>query len=363
MECQLTPRQTKILWATIQSYVATAEPVGSKTLANQYNLGVSTATIRNDLALLEQGGLLFQPHTSAGRVPSDSGYRVYVNNLLESDTDPTQHDLFQMLSERLRDQLGEDLDGVLSRAARILAKLSGCIAVIMAPETRSAVIHHIQLVAVDAERIMVIMVTNTYQTQSVLVNLAEVDPEGEIISNPLDHLSVDELSQELQVLSNFFSLKLRGKRVQELQDLSWLELDQAFQFYADWLRYVFKQVAKKCLTSGPSPLYTSGVTELMRQPEFAQTQQVQSVLQLIEDNQSELTEILWLDQPSQLAIYIGTENSLESIHHCTLMTSTYHRHDQSVGSISLLGPTRMAYRQSIAAIQAAAAYLSEAMTP
>jgi heat-inducible transcription repressor HrcA len=128
MKLELTPRQRKILWATVRSYIATAEPVGSKTLAQSYNFGVSTATIRNDLATLEQVGLLFQPHTSAGRVPSDFGYRVYVNDLLTSANSggiphdapqPDPHPALQQLMDQLGRELGDDLDSLLQRVAQL----------------------------------------------------------------------------------------------------------------------------------------------------------------------------------------------------------------------------------------------------
>ncbi len=369
MERQLTLRQHKILRATVRSYVETAEPVGSKALAEQYDLGVSSATIRNDLATLEQEGLLFQPYTSAGRIPSDSGYRVYVNALLDSQILPwaepqvKHHPIRQQVLDELGQQ-GNDLDDLLARVARILAKLSGCIALITLPQPSLAVIRHVQLLMVAPDRLMVILVTNSYQTQSIVVNLSEntfdeIDPPTLPLTSVI---SPEELSQELQLLSNFLNFKLRGTTVQELHDLSWLELDQDFQSYANWLRHLFKAVAKKCLNPAVNLFYTSGMSELMRQPEFAEAQKVQSVMQLLEEDQAELSQILWLDQPGAMAVYIGTENSLETIHHCSLITASYSQNQASLGAVSLLGPTRMAYDRSIVAVQTITDYLSNTLT-
>ncbi|MEN9232208.1 MAG: heat-inducible transcriptional repressor HrcA [Thermostichus sp. DG02_5_bins_236] len=395
MRLKLTPRQRKILWATVRSYIATAEPVGSKTLAQSYDLGVSTATIRNDLATLEQVGLLFQPHTSAGRIPSDFGYRVYVNDLLATpsshstgiphdtpQSDP--HPALQRLMEHLNRQLGDDLDSLLQRVAQLLAHLSGCIALITPPQGPVVAIHHVQLVAVSPGRVMVLVVTDSYQTYSAMVSPPEWPS--------------DRLEDELQLLSNFLTLKLRGKTFAELQDLSWLKLDEEFRTYGHWLQQLLRSVVQRYLQPPLGQVFSAGMTELMRQPEFSQAQQVQAVVQLIEEGSQQLQGMIGLrpmdmtglqtpktTQSSVKAksgstneeegngeqdphhpripviIYIGSENPLESLHHCTVIASTYHRRSSPLGTVTLLGPTRMAYEHSIAAVQAVASHLTRAL--
>ncbi|MCJ2543860.1 HrcA family transcriptional regulator [Thermostichus vulcanus] len=387
MRLKLTPRQRKILWATVRSYIATAEPVGSKTLAQSYDLGVSTATIRNDLATLEQVGLLFQPHTSAGRIPSDFGYRVYVNDLLATPSShstgipydtpqPAPHPALQRLMEQLNRQLGDDLDSLLQRVAQLLAHLSGCIALITPPQGPVVAIHHVQLVAVSPGRVMVLVVTDSYQTYSAMVSPPEWPS--------------DRLEDELQLLSNFLTLKLRGKTFAELQDLSWLKLDEEFRTYGHWLQQLLRSVVQRYLQPPLGQVFSAGMTELMRQPEFSQAQQVQAVVQLIEEGSQQLQGMIGLPpmggvtpQPQTTAgsideeegnreedphhpripviIYIGSENPLESLHHCTVIASTYHRRSSPLGTVTLLGPTRMAYERSIAAVQAVASHLTRAL--
>ncbi len=396
MRLKLTPRQRKILWATVRSYIATAEPVGSKTLARSYNLGVSTATIRNDLATLEQVGLLFQPHTSAGRVPSDFGYRVYVNDLLAAlssqnkgipyDTgEAAIHPSLQRLLDQLNRQLEDDLDSLLQRTAQLLAQLSGCIALITPPQGPVVAIQHLQLVAVSPQRVMVLVVTDSYQTYSAIVS----PPEW----------PTDRLEDELQLLSNFLTLKLRGKTFAELQDLSWLKLDEDFRAYSHWLQNLLRSVVQRYLQPPLGQVFSAGMTELMRQPEFSKAQQVQAVVQLLEEGSQQLQGMITLhsmgkmqpqslhtpvsfgdeeeepqnrDQPEDPAenrqhsqipvvIYIGSENPLQSLHHCTVIASTYQRRSSPLGTVTLLGPTRMAYERSIAAVQAVASHLSRAL--
>ncbi|MGB3203791.1 MAG: heat-inducible transcriptional repressor HrcA, partial [Crinalium sp.] len=169
MQVSLTDRQQRILWATIRHYIATAEPVGSKALVEEYNLSVSPATIRSAMGVLEKSGLLYQPHTSAGRVPSDSGYRMYVDKLIKPE-DKLGLQVEQLFTERLN---WDDwsLEALLRGSAQILATLSGYITLITIPQTRTNRLRHLQLVQIEPGRVMLIVVTDAYETQSVLMQL------------------------------------------------------------------------------------------------------------------------------------------------------------------------------------------------
>ncbi|MEQ8956330.1 MAG: heat-inducible transcriptional repressor HrcA, partial [Coleofasciculus sp. C2-GNP5-27] len=176
----LNNRQQHILWATIRHYIATAEPVGSKVLAQEYDLSVSPATIRSCMSVLEKSGLLYQPHTSAGRVPSDSGYRIYVDRLIQpSNTLGRQAET--LLADHLK---GDDFnfEALLRDAGQILSTLSGYITLITLPQTQTTRLRHLQLVSVAPGRVMLIVVTDAYQTQSIVMELPSVsedDPPDE----------------------------------------------------------------------------------------------------------------------------------------------------------------------------------------
>lgn len=177
MTIELSDRQKQILGATINHYIATAEPVGSKAIATEYNLNVSPATVRNTMLLLEKSGLLYQPHTSAGRVPSDSGYRVYVNELVQPIPDVARK-AESLLSERLISGQ-QRLEVILRQAAQLLSDLSGYITLITLPNRLERQIRVIQLVSLEPQQVMVILVLDTYETQSALIQLdqGEEDPE------------------------------------------------------------------------------------------------------------------------------------------------------------------------------------------
>jgi len=237
----------------------------------------------------------------------------------------------------------------------------------------------VQLVAVAPGRVMVLVVTDSYQTHSALVS----PPDW-----PSD--SREDLEDELQLLSNFLTLKLRGKTFAELQDLSWLKLDEEFRTYGHWLQQLLRSVVQRCLQPSLGQVFSAGIAELMRQPEFSQARQVQAVMQLIEEGAKQLQGMIGLhfadggdpqlahlpslpsptemDQESgqytpriPVIIYIGSENPLESLHHCTVIASTYHRRSTPLGTVTLLGPTRMAYERSIGAVQAVASHLTQAL--
>lgn len=355
MKVELTSRQQRILWATVRSYITTAEPVGSRTLADNFDLGVSTATIRNVMAMLEQGGLLHQPHTSAGRVPSDSGYRVYVDEL----RDPKQEDAMQaVVAERLGEQLNENLDMLLHNATQLLSTLTGYIALISTPPTDASTLRHLQIVPVDEGRLMVIVVTDAYQTHTVLVNLQNDMPglgyqlSAAVLIQP----------EELQLLSNFLNDQLRGMSFVELAKKNWAEVDRAFQHYAEWLRQLFQVVLQGQLRPAVGQVFMGGVRELMRQPEFMRTQHLQMVVDLLEDNQAALWQALSQPQPGRVVVRIGAENDLEPIRNCSLVSTGYGCGDLSWGTVSLLGPTRMMYETAIASVKATASHLSQTLT-
>lgn len=359
MQVQLTTRQQRILWATVRHYIATAEPVGSKALVEEYNLRVSPATIRNAMGVLEKAGLLFQPHTSAGRVPSDSGYRIYVDQLI-TPSEVLTRQVEQVLQERLR---WEDwsLEALLQGAAQILATVSGCITLITMPQTSTTRLRHLQLVQTDPGRVMLILVTDAYETRSALIELPQLATDL-----PID---VELVERELQILSNFLNTQLRGRSLCELAILDWSQLDREFQHYGDFLKTFLVDISRRAQSAVTTQMMIRGVAEVLRQPEFSELQQVQTIIHLLEEEQDQLWHLIF--EPSELlaqtakqrvTIRIGTENTLEPIRACTLISTTYRRGAIPVGSVGLLGPTRMDYETAIAVVEAAADYLSEALS-
>ncbi len=356
----LTERQQHILWATVRHYIATAEPVGSKALLEEYNLSVSPATIRNAMGFLEKAGLLYQPHTSAGRIPSDSGYRIYVDQLIAPANNLTRE-----VDRVLRDRLNweeQSLEVLLRGASQILATISGYITLITMPQTNTTKLRHVQLVQIDPGRVMLIVVTDSYETQSVLMELPK-----ESYSGTLDLEMVD---RELQILSNFLNSQLRGRSLVELATLDWTELDRKFECYADTLQLLLADLNRRTQTPPSTYIFISGVAEVLRQPEFSELNRLQMIMHLLEEEQEQLLP-LFFDRPDdgqptsdskRVNVWIGSENPLVPIRNCSFISSTYRRGSVPVGSVGVLGPTRMVYENAIAVVEAAADYLSEALS-
>ena len=365
MQVSLTDRQQRILWATVRHYIATAEPVGSKALVEEYNLSVSPATIRNAMSVLEKTGLLYQPHTSAGRVPSDSGYRIYVDRLIKPQ-DALGRQVEQLFTERLN-SLDWSFEAIVRGAAQILSTLSGYITLITMPQTRTTQVRHLQLVQVEPGRVMLIVVTDAYETQSVLMQLPQTgvdnaQPDAEIVE------------RELQILSNFLTSQLRGRSLLELANLDWSELDREFERYAEFLSTMLADLVRRTSKPASTEITIRGVAEVLRQPEFSELQQVQTLLHLLEEEQDQLWPLIFewptpqvtsgadVPQRSRVTVRIGSENPLEPMRTCTLISATYQQGSVPVGSVGVLGPTRMLYENAIALVEAAADYLSEALT-
>ncbi|KGF73251.1 HrcA family transcriptional regulator [Neosynechococcus sphagnicola sy1] len=360
VQVHLTERQQQVLWATVRHYIATAEPVGSKALVEEYNLSVSPATIRNAMGVLEKVGLLYQPHTSAGRIPSDSGYRIYVDQLITPSRQQAQQ-VEELLSDRLNWE-DRSFESLLRGAAQILSRLSGYITLITMPQTITAQLRHVQLVQVDPGRAMLIVVTDNYQTQSALLELFP-GITHEQIPDP------DLVERELQILSNFLNTHLRGRPLLELPTLDWSELGREFERYADFLRALLSELSRRSQPPTCTQILISGVSEVLRQPEFSELQQVQTLLQLLEVEQGQLWPLIF-ESPEmtthsagkRVNLWIGAENPLEPMRSCALVSATYRRGTTPVGSVGMLGPTRMVYETAIAVVEATADYLSEALS-
>ena len=239
--------------------------------------------------------------------------------------------------EQVLDQLNWSdgrMDAALRGAAQILATISGYIAMITIPQTTMACLRHLQLVQLEPGKVMLIVVTDAYETQSVLVQLPR-DAEG----NTPD---VEIVDRQLQILSNFLNTKLRGRSLSELSAVDWSELDRDFELYAEWMGTMLTALSSRQSNPTYTRILIGGLAEALRLPEFSQLQQVQTLVQLLEQEQ----ELLWplifespeLDTPGKrVTVRIGSENSLEPIRGCTLISSTYRRGSVPVGSVRGFG--------------------------
>jgi heat-inducible transcriptional repressor len=304
---------------------------------------------------LEKYGLLYQPHTSAGRVPSDFGYRLYVNRLMQPSGSLGQR-VDALLSEELG--VGWSLEALLKEATQILAQVSGYLALITVPQASTALIRHIQLVQVDVGKVLLLVLLDSLTTQSVVLQLP-----ADITSA----LGEDASRREMDILSNFLTQHLRGRPLAEVAGLDWSHLDHDFQRYGATLEQALLDLARRSQGTGTTQLVVSGLAEVLRQPEFADAQRIQAIVRLLEEEQSQLWPLFFSQPPataalaSNVRVWIGSENPIEPMQGCALVVSNYAKQETSLGTVGVLGPTRMVYENAVAVVQATADYLSNAL--
>ncbi|MEM6839249.1 MAG: heat-inducible transcriptional repressor HrcA [Cyanobacteria bacterium P01_C01_bin.120] len=352
----LNSRQQQVLWATVRQYVSTAEPVGSKMLVREYGLKVSPATVRQAMSVLEKAGLLFQPHTSAGRVPSDYGYRLYVNDLIHP-AEAVAQQVDTQLSETLKWDAWS-LEALLRQAAQILSTVSGYMSLITMPQKQDATIRHVRLILLDPTQLLMSVVLDSLETQSMVIQLPPMLLD--------DSTQLEVLERESKVLSNFLTTHLIGRSLCKVTELDWKQLNQKFQRYSDALTEAMNLLVKRNQAALETTQFVvSGLGEVLRQPEFSEAQQAQAIIQLLEEEQAQLWPLVFETDAEdnsgrRVRVLIGSENPLEPMQGCALISSTYCKDTLPIGSVSVLGPTRMMYDNAIAAVEAAASYLTDA---
>jgi heat-inducible transcriptional repressor len=223
------------------------------------------------------------------------------------------------------------------------------------PQASAARIRHVHLALVEPDQVLMVLLLNSLETQSLVVQLP-CEPDDAAWDR-------DALARELQILSNFLSTHLEGRSLTDIEHLDWGELGREFERYVHGVSNAIQTLVRRHQSTSPTPFVISGFAEVLRQPEFSEIQHMQSVMNFLEGEQAQLWPLVFTTPPEasssrQLRVWIGSENPLEPMQGCALVSSTYTRAEVPVGSISVLGPTRMMYEDAIAIVEAAADYLS-----
>lgn len=330
-------RRTRVLEAIVRDYVMTREPVGSRTLVERYQLGVSPATVRNDMAVLESQGLIHQPHTSAGRIPTDQGYRSFVNSL---------HGIKPLSSAERRaiEQLLEgavDLDDVVSRTVRLLAGITRQVAVVQYPSLQKVSLRHLELIPVGERHAILVIITDAGRVeQRTLVFDRTLPPDG-----------LEELSRRLNA-------HWEGQSLGTLSELSTVleDLPEDHQVVAAMVSGVVSDALR---AEGEERIAMSGTANLSRHSvDFVRT--ISPVLEALEE-QVVLLKLLTTMREG-MAVSIGQENRYENLSEASVVSTSYDVDDRTVARVGIVGPTRMDYPGSMAAVHAVAQYLSDILS-
>ncbi|MCL1805332.1 MAG: heat-inducible transcriptional repressor HrcA [Clostridiales bacterium] len=342
---QLEDRKKKVLEAIILDYIATAEPVGSRTITKKYDLGVSPATIRNEMADLEDLGLIEQPHTSAGRIPSQFGYRYYVDYLMEKEN--LTNEIKNFIRKNLRDEIRAKED-IVQGAVRLLSQISRHTAVLILSTYSQNVLTHIQLLPVGDRRMVLILVLDNGHVEHQVIELEK----------PLSEREIGEMADMLRQA-------VCGLTVAQWRKLSLKTVRSQWEGQIHLLKEILDVIEDTLTVEYERKLYLSGTLNIMNQPEFRDVDKVRQVLSLLEEQRIMEDLMMNMDEGESrpISIKIGTENEYENLSACSLVTATYHINGRVMGRIGLLGPTRMDYSRNISLLDYMSRYLSEGLKP
>ncbi|MCM3471163.1 heat-inducible transcriptional repressor HrcA [Brevibacillus borstelensis] len=336
----LSDRQRLILNAIVDNYIHSAEPVGSRTISKKDGIGFSSATIRNEMADLEELGYLEQPHTSAGRVPSTKGYRFYVDNLIQPHllNDLELGKLKQLFAERIH-----HFEQVIEYTAQILSHVTNYTAIVLGPEIFEHRLKHIQIVPLNEEQAVAIVVTNTGRVENKLIDL----PKG-------------VRPQEIEKLVNILNTKLSDVPLWQLGQRLYQEIAGEMRRHVEQYEEMLHILEDSLTREEKERVYLRGATKIMNQPEFRDVDKVKDILELLERN-DQLIHLF--GAPAEgLTVRIGQENQLDAIKQCSIITTSYSLGGKPVGMVGILGPTRMEYSKVITVLNYLAEGLSQMLT-
>lgn len=356
----LDGRKISILKAIIDSYIENGEAVGSRTISKNCSLGVSPATIRNEMSDLEEMGFLVQPHTSSGRIPTDKAYRYYVDAL--KSTIKSDHGALQLqVVERAVMEEVEELDRILKNSVRMLSQFTKYTSFIIAPSMKKNVISRIQIVPVDDNRVLMIIILNNNIVKQGMIRIKKPIPEG-------------QMSKISEILTN----RLKGFKLQDIDDNLKSELidsiyqikDEATESIFELLPYLINQASNL----EDIKMYSEGVENILDYPEYADPAKAKEFMSFMSDKKNvskllmdlgdssyanieashnDFDEIHYDDgvKGKDITIKIGHENSVEQLQDCSLITATYKYNGKVIGKLGVIGPTRMDYETVISTVK------------
>ncbi|MFD2657222.1 heat-inducible transcriptional repressor HrcA [Gracilibacillus thailandensis] len=333
----LTERQIQVLQVIIDEFIQTAQPIGSRAIAKKEDISFSPATIRNEMADLEELGFIEKTHTSSGRVPSEKGYRFYVDNLM-SPFRLSNQDMGMIQRTFEREMI--EFEKVVQKSARVLSDLTNYTSIILGPEVFETTLKQIQIISLSEHTAVAILVTNTGHVEHRYFNV------------PTTMQTVD-----LEKLVNILNDRLAGVPIVHLQQKLYGEVAQMLQRYSSDFEATYAYLKEALLEKQPVKLYMDGKTNIMLQPEFHDIDKIQSLYSVME-KEDQIAHLLRTSGKG-IKVSIGQENELAAMQDCSLITATYSLGDEQLGTIALLGPTRMEYSRVVSILNVLSSRLSQ----
>ena len=336
MPVELDARKQKVLKAIIDDYIESAEPVGSRTLARKHDLGVSPATIRNEMADLEMLGYLEHLHTSSGRIPSSKGYRFYVNGLIPPK--PVSEEEKKLINDWYRTRVRR-IDEVFQETARIISKVTKNVSLVLAPQMTQARFRVLQFLPLDDRRVITVLMTDAGFVENKIVEM----PAGATF-------------EDFQRMAEVINKNLAGSSLAAISPEKLLPIRD--EIGDEGLYESALEVVNRALESGKQErLYLGGTTQMLTQPEFHDVEKVKHTLMMLEEEEL-IKDILHAHMGDGLEVTIGQENEDSHMKDSSIITATYHLNGELLGTIAVLGPTRMEYAKAMSLLE----YMNDNLT-
>ena len=328
---ELDARKLKILQAIIDEYVMSASPVGSRAVSKNPEFNLSSATIRNEMADLEEMGFLEQPHTSAGRIPSDKAYRLYVDTIMNRAQ--ISRDEIKKIRTHFSSKISE-VDEILKQTAVAISSVTNYTAMVLAPELDCDTLRHIQLVPLVPGKALLVIVTGTGFAKDAVI-----------------HVPPTIRTEELEQISRFLTKRLYGTRMDTVADMITSELESEMADRKAFLSSIADGIERK-IAPNRKNLELAGAGNMLHYPEYADLQKARNFLSAVEGRDA-LYNMLRRASSLEFTITIGSENEQDALKDCSVVTATYRMGDQStpMGTLGVIGPTRMNYGKVISVLE------------
>ena len=337
----LNERKIRILEAVINDYIHTAEPIGSRTIAKKYNMGISSATIRNEMSDLEEMGLIVQPHASAGRVPSDKGYRLYVDNLVSKREMTSTEAAFlqQLIASNIN-----HIDFLMKEVARSISALTQYTTIVSEPKFYRTAIKHVQLVPIDDRSIALVVVADSNVVKNHVVLLA----------NAPDY-------SQLQQLTVVLNESLKGCCAADIDNkLVNIIAGNAPEIDIQVILVIIEAVLNTIENEDSRQVYAGGVKNILAFPEFSDVDKARRLFNALEEREMLIT-LLGGEESEDIQVVIGSENTVDEMKDCSIIKASYRFGDRNYGSIGVIGPTRMDYVQTMSVLSGVVKNINKAL--
>ena len=329
---QLDDRKTKILYAIIKTYLETGEPVGSRTISKYADLNLSSATIRNEMSDLEEMGYIVQPHTSAGRIPSDKGYRFYVDQMMEYK----EREVTEM--KELMIQKQDKMEQILKQVVKVLANNTNYATIITAPQYHRTKLKFIQLSVISESQMLAVVVT-----------------EGNVVKNKMLHMEHRLDNETVLKLNILLNTSLNGLTMEQINLGTIAKLKEQAGIHSEVVNSVLDAVAEAIrMDDEDLEIYTSGATNIFKYPELSDNERARELISAFEEKKqlvNLVAETMNSEENTGIQVYIGNESPMQNMKDCSVVTAAYELGDGMKGTIGIIGPKRMDYDRVVSALK------------